>query len=222
MAGVLQKLAQSVVVKAVRRGAHKLFSKYLLVTNTTIGFSLAAASDLINQRCEKFSGFRMQWDPVRTRNQCIQGMAFGSAFHFWYIFLDRMLPGYTARVVLKKVFVDQLTMTPVSIVAFLALLGVLEGQHGKEIGLEIRNKGPLLLGAEWTVGPITQLFNFFLLPTRFRVLYDSFVCLSFDAYYIHIKYRHGKSSSDENQINNDVSGDEVTKYHEASDYVTMR
>ena len=165
MAGALQKLAQNAVVKAVRTGAHKLFSKYLLVTNTTIGFSLAAGSDLFNQRCEKLSGFRMQWDPVRTRNQSIQGILFGSAYHFWYIFLDRMLPGYTARIVVKKVFIDQAIMTPIGVVAFLAGLGVLEGQREKEIMLEIRNKGPLLLAAEWTFGPITQLFNFFLLPT---------------------------------------------------------
>src|SRR6218665_220388 len=200
MAGALQKLAQNVFVKALRNGAHKLFSKYLFATNTTIGFSLAAASDLVNQQCEKLSGFRVQWDPVRTRNQSIQGILFGSTYHFWYIFLDRMLPGYTARVVVRKVFIDQVIMTPIGVVSFLVSLGILEGQHGADIMLDIKNKGPLLLAGEWTFGPITQLFNFFLLPTRFRVLYDSIVCLSFDAYYIHIKYRHGKSSTDNAQV----------------------
>ena len=48
------------------------------------------------------------------------------------------------------------------------------------------------------------------------------MCLTFDAYYLHIKYRHGKSSSDDNQIiNNDVSDSDVINYHEASDYMMM-
>ena len=42
--------------------------------------------------------------------------------------------------------------------------------------------------AEWTLGPASQLINFYFLPTRFRVLYDSMVCLSFDAYYAYVKY----------------------------------
>ena len=197
MAGLVSRFAQQKAITFLKEGAHKLFSKYLLITNTSIAFGLAGSGDLINQHYEKLRHIRTEWSPVRTRNQCIQGLIFGPAYHFWYIFLDRLLPGYTVRVVLKKVFIDQL-MAPVSVGVYLSALGSLEGLGPKDIIKDIKKKGKSLLIVEWTFGPITQLFNFFLLPTRFRVLYDSVVCLSFDAYYSYIKYRKGENVSTEN------------------------
>ena len=118
-----------------------------------------------------------------------QGLLFGPLYHVWYIYLDRAVPGKTVRVVLKKLAADQLLMTPLSIVIFFISLGILEGQKLYEMRHDIRHRGPSLLTAEWTFGPATQLFNFFVLPTRFRVVYDSVVCLCFDVYYSYVKYR---------------------------------
>ena len=120
---------------------------------------------------------------------CIQGLLFGPLYHVWYIYLDRALPGRTVRVVLKKLAADQLFMTPLSIVLFFVSLGILEGQKFAQMQHDVRYRGPSLLAAEWTFGPATQLFNFFMLPTRFRVVYDSVVCLCFDVYYSYVKYR---------------------------------
>jgi len=139
---------------------------------------------------------------------CIQGLLFGSVYHVWYIFLDRALPGRTVQVVLKKLAADQLLMTPLSIVAFFVSLGLLEGQRLHQMQRDVRHRGPSLLAAEWTFGPATQLFNFFVLPTRFRVIYDSLVCLCFDVYYSYIKYRKelqgNKVTSVETESGSDV------------------
>jgi len=118
-----------------------------------------------------------------------QGLLFGPLYHVWYIYLDRVLPGNTVRIVLKKLAADQLFMSPLSIIVFFISLGLLEGQQFHEMWHDIRHRGPPLLAAEWTFGPATQLFNFFVLPTRFRVVYDSVVCLCFDVYYSYVKYR---------------------------------
>ena len=124
----------------------------------------------------------------------IQGIIFGTSYHFWYIFLDRYLPGNAARMVFKKVLIDQVIMVPISVPTFLISLGLLEGQDWKATISDVKTKSPPLLAAEWTFGPVTQLFNFFVLPTRFRVVYDSVVCLCFDGYYTYVKYRsHLKS-----------------------------
>lgn len=120
---------------------------------------------------------------------CFQGLLFGPVYHVWYIFLDRALPGRTVQVVFKKLAADQLLMTPLSIVVFFVSLGILEGQKFHQMRYDVRHRGPPLLAAEWTFGPATQLFNFFVLPTRFRVVYDSVVCLCFDVYYSYVKYR---------------------------------
>jgi len=119
----------------------------------------------------------------------MQGLLFGPLYHVWYIYLDRVLPGRTFQVVMKKLAADQLFMTPLSIVLFFVSLGMLEGQKCDQMQHDIQHKGPPLLAAEWTFGPATQLFNFFVLPTRFRVVYDSVVCLCFDVYYSYVKYR---------------------------------
>lgn len=43
----------------------------------------------------------------------ILGFCLGPVNHYWYVALDRMLPGRTALTVGKKVMADQLVMAPV-------------------------------------------------------------------------------------------------------------
>jgi len=103
LVAVVQRFSQNAVLLSIRSKTHTLFSRYLLVTNTTVSFCLAGAGDLMNQRYEAFCGTRNQWSPLRTRNQCAQGLFFGPLFHFWYILLDHAMPGRTAVTVIRKV-----------------------------------------------------------------------------------------------------------------------
>jgi len=68
---LLSKL-QSSPLTAIRGTTQLLFSKYLLVTNTTVACGLAGAGDVITQHYEKLRHVRNSLSPVRTRNQCIQ------------------------------------------------------------------------------------------------------------------------------------------------------
>ena len=207
--GIGKKLLEHTAVLAIRHGTQKLFSKYLLLTNTTIAFTLAGTGDLFNQHYEKLRGMRTEWSPVRARNQCVQGLIFGPLYHFWYIALDRALPGYAARVVVKKVFIDQLLMAPISVTIYLTVLGLLEGQSTNGILDDVRTKGRSLLAIEWSLGPVTQLVNFFLLPTRFRVAYDSSICLAYDAYYSYVKYRKDYETTRTPQLDKPKADDVV-------------
>ena len=105
MAAVVQRLSQNALLLSVRRKTHTLFSRYLLVTNTTVSFCLAGTGDLLNQRYEALSGTRTHWSPLRTRNQCAQGLFFGPLFHFWYKFVDYSMPGRAVVTVIRKVCV---------------------------------------------------------------------------------------------------------------------
>jgi len=118
-----------------------------------------------------------------------QGLLFGPLYHYWYIYLDRAFPGRKVCVVLKKLAADQLFMTPVALAIFFISLSILERQTFNEMQSDIRQKFGPLLTAEWTLGSASQMFSFFVLPTRFRVVYDNVVCLCFDAYYSRVKYR---------------------------------
>jgi len=69
--GLLHKL-RAVPLTAIRDLTHSLFSKYLLVTNTTVACGLAGIGDVLTQHYEKLRHVRTDLCRVRTRNQCIQ------------------------------------------------------------------------------------------------------------------------------------------------------
>ena len=64
-----------------------------------------------------------------------------------------------------------------------------------EFGMSYRHAafiGLHLYMVEWVVWPPAQFFNFYILPTRFRVLYDNVISLGYDMYTSHVKYRDSK------------------------------
>lgn len=99
-----------------------------------------------------------------------------------YNFLDLRLPGRTAKIVAKKVFVDQLVASPIVISLFFVTLGFMRNETANETLEEIRNKFLRLYKAEWIVWPTAQIINFSILPHRFRVLYDNTISLGYDIY----------------------------------------
>ena len=46
------------------------------------------------------------------------GLALGPLNHYWYLFLDKILPGATGRIVFKKVILDELIASPVFTTSF--------------------------------------------------------------------------------------------------------
>lgn len=158
------------------------------MTNLGISLSLSATGDIIQQHYEILTKQQGSWDVIRTRNMAISGITVGILCHYWYIWLDRFMPGRTLRIVAKKVIVDQLILSPVQICLFFATVGALEGNKAQEIGKEILQKGHRLYFAEWFVWPIAQVINFSFLPTRFRVLYDNTISLGFDVYTSYVKH----------------------------------
>ena len=68
---LLHKLQTSPLM-AIRDATRLLFSKYLLVTNTTVACGLAGTGDFITQHYEKLRRVRNGLSLERTRNQCIQ------------------------------------------------------------------------------------------------------------------------------------------------------
>jgi protein Mpv17 len=113
-------------------------------------------------------------------------------------------------------------MTPICVAGYLSTLGLLEGQEHVAIVKEVQEKGPSLLVVEWTFGPATQVFNFVFLPTRFRVLYDSIVCLCFDAYYSYVKYRKGLKDGETTDDVTVEKPSEIPILRETTDDVSLK
>lgn len=118
----------------------------------------------------------------------ISGMSIGIVCHYWYKYLDAKLPGRTINIVLKKVFIDQLVCSPLCIIMFFLTLGLLEKSKWSDLKNEIIKKAYRLYIAEWVIWPPAQIFNFYFLPTRYRILYDNTISLGYDVYTSHVKY----------------------------------
>ncbi|XP_065161687.1 mpv17-like protein 2 [Atheta coriaria] len=166
----------------------KAFSpKYLLVTNIALSTGLSALGDIIEQRYEIFIDHIHKWDPIRTRNMAATGVSAGLITHWWYNILERKVPGNTIQVVLKKVMLDQFICSPISIASFFMTLAILEQSDMHTVVIEIKQKAWRLYAAEWVIWPPAQFINFYVMPHRFRVLYDSTISLFYDIYTSYVK-----------------------------------
>ncbi|XP_076292058.1 mpv17-like protein 2 isoform X1 [Lasioglossum baleicum] len=191
----------------------KLFDKYLLVTNTVSCGLMMAAADLIQQRSEHWKKTkclveenrtmipsledRQQeltnsdtyvHDFVRTKNMTTVGLIQGPFHHWFYLVLDKVIPGRCAVSVVKKTCLDQSIASPTCLGIFFIGLGVLESRKLEEIYDELRVK----LYDTWKVDccfwPPTQCINFFFIPFRYRVLYTNFMTMIYDIFLSYMKY----------------------------------
>ena len=139
--------------------------------------------DVIEQKYEIYKKEIEKWDRRRTVNMATSGFVVGVFCHHWYNFLDHRIPGKRhIRTVFKKVMVDQLIASPIVILLFFVTLGLMKQESAAETMQEMKNKWIRLYAAEWIVWPPAQMINFYLLPTKYRVLYDSTISLGYDVY----------------------------------------
>lgn len=174
-----------------------MFHRYLLYTNVGISISLSGVGDTLEQHYEILQGQKDRWDTTRTSRMSISGMTVGVICHNWYKFLDSRLPGRTIKVVAQKVLIDQVVCSPICIATFFITLGILERATWAETKKEIKDKAGRLYAAEWVVWPPAQVVNFYILPLRFRVLYDNTISLGYDVYTSYVKHDNDSESETE-------------------------
>lgn len=184
----VRKTLQSSFVLPARRIIHNAFNKHLFITNLTLSFSLSGMGDILQQHHNMISKQQKSWDIARTRHMTCTGLTVGALCHHWYVLLDRKFPGRTFNVVIKKLLVDQLLFSPVCLTVFFISLGLFRGGDWEEFLTDLRHKSWRLYAAEWIVWPPAQTINFYMLPTKYRVLYDNVISLLFDVYTSHVCY----------------------------------
>lgn len=185
----LARYIKNVVSRNGRKITKKAFSsKYLLLTNVGISITLSGLGDVLEQKYEIMTKQLNKWDLIRTKNMSISGCTVGVLCHYWYEFLDRRLPGRCLKTVGKKVFLDQVLCSPFTISIFFLTLAILEGTTVEEFVEEVKKKAWRLYVAEWIIWPPAQVINFYILPTRYRVLYDNTISLGYDVYTSYVKH----------------------------------
>lgn len=177
------------IYRAFSKLLNRAFSdKYLLLTNVGLSVTLSGVGDVIEQNYEMMTKKIDCWDQIRTRNMSVSGFTIGIFCHAWYRYLDKFIPGYSLRIVMKKVAVDQFIASPICISIFFFTLAALEKTTKDELASEIKNKAWKLYAAEWMIWPPAQFINFYVLPYKYRVLFDNSVSLCYDIFTSHVKY----------------------------------
>ncbi len=85
------------------------FTKYLLLTNVVTGGVIDLCGDLIAQKVVEKSA---STDWKRTGRMITVSMVFSVPCHFWYIFLEKLLPLRTGKHIFKKVMLDTFIAGP--------------------------------------------------------------------------------------------------------------
>ena len=93
----------------------KLFSRYLLATNTAVSGGLDGLGDYVQQRVFERAPAN---DWCRTRRMATMGFLLGPLDHFWYHMLERRLPLKTPKMIAIKVALDELVMGTFTIAVF--------------------------------------------------------------------------------------------------------
>lgn len=189
MASFLERVRQLISKPLLTKMTNTMFDdKYLLYTNVGISLCLSGLGDVIEQNYEIMQEEIPAWDRRRTRDMALTGTTVGVVSHYWYKILDRAIPGYTVRIVFRKILVDQLIGSPLCISTFFATIAILEQSNFEEFIKEVKNKAWKLYVAEWMIWPPVQFVNFYLLSTKYRVLFDNCVSLGYDVYTSRVKH----------------------------------
>ncbi|XP_044937553.1 mpv17-like protein 2 isoform X2 [Mustela putorius furo] len=127
-------------LRALRAVGQPLFQgRALLVTNTLGCGVLMAVGDGVRQSWEVRARPGQKFNPRRSASMFAVGCSMGPFLHYWYLWLDHLLPASGLRGlpnVLRKVLIDQLVASPMlGVWYFLGRLVRLAGSPAGELPL---------------------------------------------------------------------------------------
>ncbi|CAL8269645.1 unnamed protein product [Gadus morhua 'NCC'] len=152
------------------------------VTNVTMYGCLFAGGDFVHQL---FTRKEKDIDWRHTRNVALIAFSFHGNFNFfWMRFLERSFPGNSARMVVRKLLLDQTTAAPLVTSVFYTGMSVLEGKP--DIFEDWREKFLNTYKTGLMFWPFVQCVNFTLVPLYVRTsftgccafVWATFLCFS--------------------------------------------
>jgi len=95
----------------------------------------------------------------------------GAPRHFFYVKLERHIPGCSITCAAKKVFFDQAVLSVFIDTTFLVGMALLEGRGLAASLQNLKDRFPRVYMYDNLLWPPVQMVNFCLVPAKFRVLY---------------------------------------------------
>eukprot|EP00092_Neocalanus_flemingeri_P038616 GFUD01042046.1.p1 GENE.GFUD01042046.1~~GFUD01042046.1.p1 ORF type:complete len:200 (+),score=49.99 GFUD01042046.1:280-879(+) len=174
---------------AAKQAWKSSFSKNLLLTNIVSSGGLLVVGDVLQQQLEKSQDPSKSHDKERSVRMGLVGLSQGPPHHYWYLYLDKFLPGKSAAVVCKKILADQVFAAPFFAITFIYGASLLEGKTLGSCWTEFKTKFPTIYLFDWFIWPPTQAINFALVPSQYRVLYVNCVTVLWDVFLSYIKHK---------------------------------
>ncbi len=117
-------------------------------------------------------------------------------------FLPMIAPKANALGCLKKLFVDQIVISPLFMVGWYSAISALDGKSVKQSTQDLKLKFWPTMRAHWQVWPMVNLMNFYFVPIQYQVLCSNCVSLFFNSYlsYMHNSYNGEIATSEKKQI----------------------
>ncbi|XP_063379544.1 mpv17-like protein 2 [Cydia fagiglandana] len=175
---------------AFNRGIAVLFNpRNLLVTNSLTSGLFMFLGDLAQQEFEyRSKQLKKRYDWARSARMLTVGMLMGPFHHYYYVYLDKVLPRADIKTVLKKIACDQLFASPATILFFFIGMGLLEKKNTEQTKDEIAYKFKYTYIGDCLFWPPVQFINFYFLPTKYRVFYINGATMLFNVFLSYIKH----------------------------------
>uniref|UniRef100_A0A1L8D944 Putative conserved plasma membrane protein n=1 Tax=Nyssomyia neivai TaxID=330878 RepID=A0A1L8D944_9DIPT len=191
---VVKNIASSSSKKVIPPTAYtriwgSLFGKYLLVTNTISSGFLMGFGDIMSQEIEyRTNLLQKRYDWKRIGQMFLVGCLAGPFHHFFYKWMDHILPKADVVTSAKKIFLDQTIFSPFCIITFFYSAGILENKNLGECNKELKEKFLTVYFADWTIWPTAQFINFYFLPPQYRVLYINVITMFYNVFLCYVKH----------------------------------
>ncbi|KFO71759.1 Protein Mpv17, partial [Cuculus canorus] len=100
----------------------------------------------------------------------------------WYRVLDRLVPGNTKVVAVKKMMLDQGGFAPCFLGCFLTITGVMNGLSAEENWAKIQQDYVDALLTNYCIWPPVQIANFYFVPLQHRLAVVQCVAIIWNCY----------------------------------------
>ncbi|XP_048412223.1 peroxisomal membrane protein 2 isoform X1 [Stegostoma tigrinum] len=167
-----------------------LLKKYPVLTKSITSGVLSGLgnvlSQIMEQRGKDPNVKNLTFDgPVRFG---VFGLVFtGPLSHYFYHYLDKLIPSNVPYSQIKRLLLDRLMFAPLFLALFFVVISLLEGRNLKSLKDKMKTGYWTALKMNWKVWTVFQFININYVPAQFRVLFANLVALFWYAYLASIK-----------------------------------
>ncbi|XP_062429365.1 protein Mpv17 isoform X4 [Rhea pennata] len=156
---------------ALCRGYGRLLARRPRAAQALTAGALMGAGDVIAQQLVERKGLRGHQGRRTVKMMAIGFCFVGPVLGSWYKVLDRLIPGATKAVAVKKMVLDQGGFAPCFLGCFLAIAGAMNGLSVQENWSKIQQ-----------IWPPVQIANFYFVPLNHRLAVVQCVAIVWNCY----------------------------------------